>query len=440
MRLELGIGDRTQALELDDNALLATLEMRELARADAVPAAASGGVEESLEALAIRAALQNPIGTPRLRDIVHPDERICIVSSDITRPMPTGVVLPFVLEELDAAGVPRENVELVLALGSHRPHTPQEREALVGKWQSTQLAVRDSSTEDVVDVGTTTAGTPVHIDRGVATADRRICLGNIEYHYFAGYSGGAKAVMPGCATPATIQANHRMMLEDAASTGVLEGNPVRADLEEALDLLGAYAGRERGIDFILNVILDEDKRVVRAVAGDVIEAHRAGCKLLDQAYRIPIPGLADIVVASQGGSPKDINLYQTQKALDNAIRAVKPGGFVVLVGACTEGYGNAIFTRWLDEAQSPADLIERVNRKFELGGHKAAAIALALQRARVLLVSDMDEALVRNAFMEPFASVQEAFDFARTQLAQAGVDTPSVIAMPHAGSTLPELQ
>ena len=165
----------------------------------------------------------------------------------------------------------------------------------------------------------------------VARADRRICLGNIEYHYFAGYSGGAKAIMPGVSTRAAIQANHSRMVEETSRAGLLEGNNLRADIEEA--------GAVCGIDFILNVVLDEHKEIIKAVAGDVTAAHRAGCAFLDTLYLKKIPRRADIIVVSQGGAPKDLNLYQTQKALDNAKHAVRRGGTVILVGSCKEGLG-----------------------------------------------------------------------------------------------------
>ena len=243
--------------------------------------------------------------------------------------------------------------------------------------------------------------TPVRITRVVAEADRRICLGNIEYHYFAGYSGGAKAIMPGSSTPEAIQANHSMMVDERARAGNLKDNPIREDLEEGERMCPA--------DFILNVVLDEHKKIIHAVAGDVTEAHRAGCKFLDSLYQVEIPEKADIVIVSQGGAPKDANLYQTQKALDNSKHAIKPGGSIILVGACQEGMGSAIFEEWMTQAGRPEDLIERIRKNFKLGGHKAAAIAQILKRADIRLVSEMDPNFVRSIFMEPYESLAPAF-------------------------------
>ena len=276
----------------------------------------------------------------------------------------------------------------------------------------------DSNPDDCVHMGVTRHGTSADIDR-------RICVGNIEFHYFAGYSGGVKAIMPGVSTRKAIQVNHSMMVEEAAHAGRLEGNPLREDIEEA--------GRICGVDYIVNVVLNEHKQILYAVAGDPVAAHRDGCRFLDTLYKKPIAKRADIVIVSQGGAPKDLNLYQTQKALDNARHAVKDGGTVILVGSCREGLGEHTFERWIHEATCPEDLIRRVHEHFELGGHKAAAIAMVEARAEVCLVSEMDPDLARKCFLTPFTSVQQAFDYA---IGKQGADA-SVILMPYGGSTLP---
>ena len=162
-------------------------------------------------------------------------------------------------------------------------------------------------------------------------------------------------------------------------------------------------------------------------------AHRAGCAFLDTLYRKEIPARADIVLVSQGGAPKDLNLYQTQKALDNAKHAVRPGGIIILIGSCKEGLGEKCFERWIQEAKCSHDLIDRVQAHFELGGHKAAAIAMVLENADIYLVSDMEDALVERLFMKPFHSVQEAYDAA---IQKCG-ETATVLSMPYGGSTLP---
>ena len=239
---------------------------------------------------------------------------------------------------------------LVFGLGSHRHQTEAEMRHLAGP-AFDRIRCVDSDCTDCVRMGVTGRGTPVDITRAVAEANFRICLGNVEYHYFAGYSGGAKAIMPGVSSRDAIQANHRMMVQNEACAGRLEGNPLRMDIEEA--------GRICGIHYIVNVVLDEHKQIIFAAAGDVTAAHRAGCRYLDTLYRKPIPQRADIVLVSQGGAPKDLNLYQTQKALDNAKHAVRPGGIIILIGSCKEGLGEKCFERWIQEAKCSHDLIDR---------------------------------------------------------------------------------
>ena len=372
-------------------------------------------------------ALENPIGSPRLKDIVKPGEKIAIITSDITRPMPTYKVMPALLEELKEAGVDYNDVTLVFALGSHRRQTPEEMRRLAGDYAYEKINVVDSDIDDCIRMGVTANGTPVDITRVVAEADRRIALGNIEFHYFAGYSGGYKAIMPGVSTPAAIQSNHKLMIKPESCAGRLEGNPVREDIEEA--------GRICGLDFILNVVLDEHKEIVKVVCGDPIKAHRVGAAFLDRLYTKEIDRGADIVIVSQGGAPKDLNLYQTQKALDNSKHAVKDGGIIILIGSCAEGYGEHTFEDWMLNSESPDDLVNKIRRHFVLGGHKAATIGMVLQRAEIYLVSDMAPEQVERSFMRPYTSAQQAFDDA---LAKFG-GKAEVITMPYGGSVLPRL-
>lgn len=413
MKIELGIGEGVQYLDVADENLVQVMAQNE--------------VEYDLTGAAeVKRALENPIGSARLKDIVKPGETVAVITSDITRPIPTWTVMPPVLEELEAGGIDPKDVTLIFALGSHRHHTDEERKKLAGEVFD-KITCVDSDPDDCVHLGETKAGTPVDIFSTVVNADRVVCLGNIEYHYFAGYSGGAKAIMPGVSTPAAIQVNHKMMLDPRSKTGNLEGNPVREDIEEAAAMCG--------IDFICNVVLDEHKEIIKAVAGDATQAHRVGAAFLDTLYRIDIPKRADIVVVSQGGAPKDLNVYQMQKALDNSKHAVRDGGVVILVGSCREGLGNKTFTDWMQRATCPHDMIEWLQEDFKLGGHKAAAVAQVMERADIYLVSDLDDEFVKSIFMTPFATVQEAYEAATEKL---GADA-SVIVMPHGGSTLPHL-
>lgn len=414
MIVEFGYGTGVQVVDIPEHNLLTCLTSNHIQHAHR-------GRE------AVIHALNHPIGTTKLRQLVAADQKVAIITSDISRPLPSYDILPAILEELYAAGVPARNITVVFALGSHRHHTEAEKRHLVGDSCFAEIACVDSDSEDCVHLGTTENGTPVDITRVVAEADFKICLGNIEYHYFAGYSGGAKAVMPGVSTSAAIQANHRMMVLESACAGKLDGNPLREDIEQA----GALCG----IDFILNVVLDEHKQIVYAVAGDVVQAHRVGCSYLDRMYRVPIPAKADIVLVSQGGAPKDSNLYQVQKALDNAKHAVKKGGAIILIGACPEGLGSSKFEQWLTEADTPQEMVTRIHRKFELGGHKAAAIGMVLENASIDLVSELEDNFVRSIFLTPRKSAQDALDHAMEKFGSSA----TIIAMPYGGSTLPVL-
>jgi lactate racemase len=382
---------------------------------------AEPGDEQAL----LRTALAQPIGSPRLRDLARPGQKVVIVTSDLTRPCPSDRMLPPVLEELAAAGVPDRDVTIVIALGIHRPMTEGEMEAAVGPEAFGRIRVINHDPRDTVHLGHTPAGTPVEIYRPVVEADLRICLGNLELHYFAGYSGGAKAILPGCASHATVNANHAMMVRREAAAGRLAGNPVREDLE---------VGAARvGVDFILNVVVDGEHRIVDAVVGDVTAAHRRGCELVAKRGIVEIQQPADVVLVSAGGYPKDVNLYQAQKALDNAAYAVRDGGIIVLVAECREGLGNRTFEAWMREAASPDEVLDRIQQEFVLGGHKAAAIAAVLKRARVYLVSALPDGLVRQCGFIPFDSASAALQNALGELGSGA----TVLVLPQGGSVLP---
>ncbi len=415
MKIQLAYAKEQQEVTVRDTCVLSVLTPND------VSLSGPGGQE------AVRQALLHPVGVKRVGEWVHPGERIAILTSDITRPCPSHMILPPLLAELEAAGVAMEDVLIVFALGSHRKHTEAEMRMLVGDDVYQRVRCVDHDPADFVHMGSSSRGTPYDVFRPVAEAQRRICLGNIEYHYFAGFSGGAKAVMPGVCRRDAIQANHSMMVREEAHAGRLAGNPVREDIDEVLQFCP--------VDFIVNVVLDEHKEILYAVCGDPILAHREGCAFLDRLYKTPIPARADIVLVSPGGFPKDINLYQAQKALDNAKHAVRDGGVIVLCAACPEGLGEKVFQRWMTTAPSTAFLTEEIQRNFELGGHKAAAIGMVMEKCRVFLVSDMPEDFVSSIFFTPYPTLEAAYRAAQGLL---GEDA-SVIVMPYGGSTLPQV-
>ncbi len=370
-------------------------------------------------------ALNNPIGSDKLENLVKKGDKVCIITSDITRPMPSKICLPPLLERLNEAGIPNKDILIVFGLGSHRNHTKEEIIYLVGQEVYDKIECVDSNPDRCKRIGVTSSGTHVDIFDRVVDSDFIICMGNIEYHYFAGYSGGAKAIMPGVSTREAIRQNHKMMVDKEAYAGNLE-SPVRKDIEESAKLLG--------IDFILNVVLDEHKNIIKAVSGDSVLAHREGCEFLDKLYSVSISEKADIVVVSAGGYPKDQNMYQAQKALDNAKHAVKDGGIIIWIASCKEGLGSKIFEEWMTQ-KSPNEMIEDIRTDFKLGGHKAAAISLVLERSQIFLVSDLDKQLIKDIHLVPYGSLDEAFYDATKILGE----NSSVYVMPYGGSTLPKV-
>jgi len=373
----------------------------------------------------IAAALQQPIASARLRDRVHPGQRIAIIASDLTRPCPSARLLPSVLAELAAAGVSGQDVLIVAALGLHRRMLPTELQQLAGRDVYRRIKVINHDPDDVLHLGTTQRGTPVEVFRPVVEADVRICLGNVEFHYFAGYSGGAKAIIPGCASYSTVSANHAWMVHPDAISGSHAGNPLRADLEEAAAMVG--------LDFIVNVVVDDRHRILAAFAGHGIQAHRAACDWIAMRGKVAIPELADVVIVSPGGFPKDINLYQAHKALETAALAVRPGGIIILVAECREGLGNARFEQWITDGLDCEALLARIKEEFVLGGHKAAAIARVAQRAQLLLVAPALAHLSLTGLGHQ-ASLDTALNTAFGRLGRSA----RVLVLPQGISVLPE--
>lgn len=372
----------------------------------------------------IRRALENPIGTKRLCEMAGPSDRIALFVNDITRPTPTAVILPFVLEELGKAGVPDDHITIFFALGLHRSLTEEECIRITGEeiYRRIRCVQHEVGSYPVRHFGETSRATPVEIYEDIAENDLLVAVGEIGFHYYAGYSGGAKSILPGVSSKDSVIANHKRMIEKNAVSGRTD-SPVRLDLEEAAGMVG--------LDFILNVVIDSHKNVIAAFAGHYIEAHRAGVKVVDRMYKVKVAP-ADAVIVSCGGYPKDINLYQTNKALDNAVQAVREGGSVIVVSECRDGIGNDIYDRWNRECRTKEDAVERFSREFEFGGHKAAKTAAAAMRYKIYLVSSLTPEKAEEAFFIPAASVQAAID----DVLKNDPDTKFSF-IPYGGQTLP---
>ncbi|MHB8102030.1 MAG: nickel-dependent malate racemase, LarAH6 family [Methanosarcina sp.] len=372
--------------------------------------------------LLVKRALENPIKSSRLSEIVNPDSKVVIIVSDVTRPTPTVKILPPLLEELYLGGAEDENITIVFALGLHRQQTEEESKRLVGEEIYKKIRCIQHDTRRCKSIGVTSLGTPIEILEDVVDADIVVGTGSIEFHYYAGYSGGAKSVLPGVSSQESVITNHKMMFDEKAVSGRVDG-AVRQDMEEAAKIFG--------LDFILNVVLDSKKEIVAAVAGDFIEAHRKGTEVVDSMYKVPVEP-ADAVIVSCGGFPKDVNLFQANKALDNATQAVKEGGFIILVAECAEGIGNQVYECWNKECRSPDDAIARFKHCFEFGGHKSAIVAKIAKKFKLYLVSKLPEEQTRDAFFTPVPSLKEALSAVLSENPDAKIHL-----MPHGGQTLP---
>ncbi|WP_048159340.1 nickel-dependent lactate racemase [Methanosarcina sp. WWM596] len=376
-------------------------------------------------AFLIRKALENPIQSKRPSEIVNPETRIAIIVSDLTRPTPTAKILPPLLEELYSGGARDENITIIFALGLHRQQTEEECRKLLGDEISKSIRVVQHDRRRCRHIGETSFGTPVEVFEEVLDADLIIGTGTVEFHYYAGYGGGGKTVLPGVSSEKAILSFHShytKFFEGEPLSGRVD-SPARKDIEEAAGITG--------LNFILNVVINSRKEIVAAVAGDFVQAHREGARYVDAMYKVQVEP-ADVVIVSCGGYPKDINLYQATKALENAIPAVKAGGSIVLVAECAEGIGNQVYECWNRECRSPDDAIERFKQFFEFGGHKSAIVAKVAKHFKLYIVSKLSDEESRNAFFIPAKSVQEAFETILAENPEAKVHI-----MPEGGWTLP---
>lgn len=372
----------------------------------------AAGDEEAL----IKNALDDPVKCKRLSEIAIPGKKAVIIVSDITRPTPTAKILPPLILELEVGGI--EDITVVFGLGIHRKQTEDEKKKILGDLYGKIKSI-EHDVNDCIYLGTTSRGTPVEIFRPVVEADIVICTGAIEFHYYAGYSGGAKSILPAVASKKSIDANHALMLDPKSSAGRLDG-AVRSDIEEAAGMVG--------IDFMLNVVLNERKEIVFAAVGDYIGAHRRGISFLDSLSKFQVEP-ADIIIVSPGGFPKDINIFQSHKALEHARNAMKDGGSIILVAECREGYGNRVYEEWLKYDRDEA--IEQFRSGFMMGGHKAALIAALSKKFDLYLVSALQDDLVKKAYFIPATLKVAVYE----ALSKHG-GNPEIIVMPYGGSML----
>ena len=375
-------------------------------------------------------ALDNPIASPRIESLAKPGEKACIVVDDKTRPTPSHLMVRPLLERLNQAGVKDSDITVLFGCGTHLTMRPDEAPPLIGEdiVKRVKVLLHDAEAPDLVPIGETSRGTKVKVNKAFAEADLRILTGDVELHYYAGYGGGRKSILPAITDAESTQHNHAFLLDPGARTGNLDGNPVHLDMVEAAHLTK--------VDFTINLVLTPQNEVVKAYAGDMDQAFQEGVKLVDEMYKVPVESPADIVVVSPGGHPMDINLYQAYKGLDAALNIVKDGGVIILVAECPEGHGHKVFYDWMTKYKTVGDMRKEIRRRFVLGGHKAYYMMKAMERVKIILVSAMPDYYASKVFqLRTAKTANVAMNMAFRILNRKA----KVLVLPHGATTLPVL-
>ena len=301
----------------------------------------------------VREALEHPIGTPKLSVMAEGKKKVVIIASDHTRPVPSKIIMPQMLAEI-RKGNPDADITILISTGCHRETTKEE---LVNKFgpdivAQEKIVIHDCDDPTQVSLGKLPSGGELIVDRLAVEADLLVAEGFIEPHFFAGFSGGRKSVLPGVCDQVTVLGNHcaKFIASDCARTGVLEGNPLHIDMVDA--------ARQAKLAYIVNVIIDEDKKVVAAFAGNYVKAHETGCAFLKGYCRVKPQKRGDVVITSNGGAPLDQNMYQSVKGLTAAESAAAPGAVLIICSRCNDGTGGEGFYRALKDCESPEKLQE----------------------------------------------------------------------------------
>lgn len=389
------------------------------------------------------AAVHCPIASQPLQKVVRKGDKVAVIVSDVTRLVRTAEFLPVIISEINAAGVPDEDITIIVATGTHRAHTHDEDIAVCGKDIVKRIKIHQHDSrnnEELTDLGVTSFGTPILIDSYVAEADKVIITGAVSLHPMAGFGGGRKAVMPGVSGHATIMHNHAIALapkvgdgcNPLCETGLLEGNPLHEDMVEVTKKLDPA--------FLVNMVFTPEGKLHEVVAGHWYKAWEKGCKDLVAMAGVPIKELADVVFASAGGSPKDMNLYQSCKAHMNAVFAVKKGGIMILTLECPDIKEPAIFTDWF----SKSDVLQfekDVRADFSIPAFVAFKTRCIVNSLTTYLVTKPENfEFVRQTGQIPVASLEEAWLLTQQELAKQGKDDYKITIMGHASATMPVLE
>ena len=380
----------------------------------------------------VKTAMKNPIGSPTLFELAKGKKKIVLIASDHTRPVPSRVIVPPMLEEIRAAE-PDAEITILIATGCHRNTTREELVAKFGEEivDNEKIEIHVSTDDDaMVHLGTLPSGGALRINRLAAEADLLISEGFIEPHFFAGFSGGRKSVLPGIASRETVLANHCAEFVDhpKARTGVLEGNPIHADM--------LFAAKTAKLAYVVNVVINEKKEAIYAVAGDAEKAHLAGAEFLSGLCRVK-PLYADIAITTNGGYPLDQNIYQSVKGMTAAEATVKKGGVIIMLSSCNDGHGGESFYHQLaDEAdikKSMAEILSRRRNETVPDQWEAQILLRILLHARVIFVSDAPRKMIEDMHMIPAESLEEALSIAKTMV---GKENPTITAIPDGVSVM----
>lgn len=428
-RIAVKYGKNNVDVPVQEKNLLGVLDGNELE-------SSKGKSEEEI----ILEALNNPIGSPKLSSLIKPNETVCIVVSDVTRLWQRmNVYLKYIVRELKNAGIKEEDITFLCATGSHRGQTKEEIKALLGEeLENYRFVNHDCLDNDSLEyVGTTTYNNKIYLNKVALQSDHVILTGGIVYHFLAGYGGGRKSVLPGISSYDTIMTNHHLSLNKELGSGVLpsvksgnlNGNPMHEDMMEAANFLKPT--------FIFNSIIGLDGKICAAVAGDYEKAHLEGCKIVAQKDGVPIPELADTVVASAAGFPKDINLYQSIKTIMNAVEALKPGGTMIIMTECSEGLGGDDNVRdLLLNYTNTLDREKSLRETYSISKFVVYYVSDIADKYNVILVSDLDKSFLKNINIKIVKDIGSALDLAYSS---HGEDLKTYI-MPHASSTFPILE
>ena len=379
-----------------------------------------GGVE------LVKRAMEEPIGSQRLSELARGKKKIVLIASDHTRPVPSKVIVPPMLEEIRSTN-PDADITILIATGCHRLTTREELVAKFGEEivDNEKIEVHISTNDDeMVHLGTLPSGGALKINRLAAEADLLIAEGFIEPHFFAGFSGGRKSVLPGIASRETVLANHcsEFIASDKARTGVLEGNPIHKDM--------LWAAKKAKLAYVVNVIIDEKKEAIYAVAGDVEKAHRAGCDFLSGLCRVA-PVYADIAISTNGGYPLDQNIYQSVKGMTAAEATVKDGGVIIMISKCNDGHGGESFYHQLadenDLDKIMSDILARGRNETLPDQWEGQILVRILQKATVIFVSDAPDKMISDMHMIPAHNLDEALKLAKEILKN---EKPTITTIP----------